>query len=189
MSKRICSIEGCERPARSRGWCHMHYERWRRNGAPESLRNYRDPELAFQARTQRVGGCLLWMGATVRGYGSLWTGERTELAHRYAWERVNGPIPEAKVVDHRYHCDPRCCEVSHLRLATQGENKSHRAGANPGRREPLPRNVSPHGRGYRVQVKRDSVGHYLGTYASIEDASSIAERARTELFGDFAGRS
>jgi hypothetical protein len=34
MSERICSVDGCPEPARARGWCHAHYERWRRNGTP-----------------------------------------------------------------------------------------------------------------------------------------------------------
>lgn len=28
----ICSVSSCDRPARSRGWCHQHYKRWRRTG-------------------------------------------------------------------------------------------------------------------------------------------------------------
>lgn len=31
---RICSIDDCEKPARRRGWCGMHHQRWLRNGAP-----------------------------------------------------------------------------------------------------------------------------------------------------------
>lgn len=27
-----CSISGCNRPARARGWCMAHYDRWRRHG-------------------------------------------------------------------------------------------------------------------------------------------------------------
>lgn len=31
-AQRICSIEGCEKRAKSRGWCSMHYRRWRLTG-------------------------------------------------------------------------------------------------------------------------------------------------------------
>lgn len=34
MSHKICSMEGCVRPARVRGWCSTHYERWRKHGDP-----------------------------------------------------------------------------------------------------------------------------------------------------------
>jgi hypothetical protein len=27
-----CSVAGCHRNAQERGWCHGHYQRWRRNG-------------------------------------------------------------------------------------------------------------------------------------------------------------
>lgn len=28
-----CSVEGCDKPTSIRGWCPMHYQRWRRNGS------------------------------------------------------------------------------------------------------------------------------------------------------------
>ncbi len=31
---RLCSIEDCNNPARSRGWCSTHWMRWRRHGDP-----------------------------------------------------------------------------------------------------------------------------------------------------------
>lgn len=34
MPKPTCSVDGCEKPAKTRGWCSAHYERWRRNGVP-----------------------------------------------------------------------------------------------------------------------------------------------------------
>lgn len=34
MSDRTCSIEGCERPHSSRGWCRAHYSRFQRYGDP-----------------------------------------------------------------------------------------------------------------------------------------------------------
>lgn len=29
---RICSIEACDNPSRTRGWCAIHYNRWRKTG-------------------------------------------------------------------------------------------------------------------------------------------------------------
>jgi hypothetical protein len=34
VAERICSIEGCGKPARKRGWCPAHYFRWQKHGDP-----------------------------------------------------------------------------------------------------------------------------------------------------------
>lgn len=34
MSKGICSVEDCDRPSVTRGWCQRHYLRWTRHGDP-----------------------------------------------------------------------------------------------------------------------------------------------------------
>lgn len=34
MTQRICSVEGCDLPHDARGWCRVHYGRWRRHGDP-----------------------------------------------------------------------------------------------------------------------------------------------------------
>lgn len=31
---RTCAINGCPNPVKARGWCGMHYIRWRRHGDP-----------------------------------------------------------------------------------------------------------------------------------------------------------
>lgn len=50
-TKRICSIQGCEKPARRRGWCDLHYARWLRNG---------DPNVAsLPNRPRRPGACSI----------------------------------------------------------------------------------------------------------------------------------
>jgi hypothetical protein len=37
MANGTCSAEGCEKPVATRGWCGMHYARWKRNGTLERL--------------------------------------------------------------------------------------------------------------------------------------------------------
>jgi len=31
----VCSVDGCSRSSRKRGWCEKHYDRWRFHGDPE----------------------------------------------------------------------------------------------------------------------------------------------------------
>jgi hypothetical protein len=35
VADRTCSIDGCDREWRARGWCMQHYNRWRRTGDPD----------------------------------------------------------------------------------------------------------------------------------------------------------
>jgi HNH endonuclease len=60
MSERTCSIEGCERPARSRGWCNLHYLRWAKNGDPLITRQ---PRRGGARPVCTVNGCdrPLWV--------------------------------------------------------------------------------------------------------------------------------
>ena len=34
---RSCSLRDCDNPQHARGWCLMHYHRWRRHGDPRTL--------------------------------------------------------------------------------------------------------------------------------------------------------
>lgn len=66
--------------------------------------------------------CIPWSGALFRdGYGRKYLKGRYLLAHRWAWEQANGPIPDGLVVRHK--CDnPSCVNPDHLELGSQGDN-------------------------------------------------------------------
>ena len=74
---------------------------------------------------QLPSGCIEWQAWRLpHGYGMLRLGAATAgriLAHRYAYERANGEIPEGMVVMHT--CDnPSCVNAAHLRVGTHRDN-------------------------------------------------------------------
>jgi hypothetical protein len=83
------------------------------------------PPVSFDDRLALSGaGCLEWTGTTVRGgYGQVRVGRKMVYAHRVAFERSKGEIPEGMFVCHS--CDnPPCCNPDHLFLGTHQENMS-----------------------------------------------------------------
>lgn len=189
MSKAICKVLNCPSDASRRGWCNKHYLRWYRHGSPEKVHQekFSSPEELFRNRTSKEGDCLVWIGATYgdsRGMMRV-RGERM-LAYRYAWEVANGPIPTGMTIDHTCF-NPSCVKLSHLRLATVSENNQHLNGPRKNNLSTGVRNVYKDGDKYRVEVRKNGVRYNFGSHSSIEEASEVAEKARQELFGEFAG--
>ena len=186
---KTCNIDGCGKPSRARGWCNMHWKRWQKHGDPLGAA-YRGPEATFLAMTEPIvgdPGCLIWTGVLDGGgYGRLHVNGRMVLAHRWAWQREHGPIPDGLHVDHTCWT-PACVNVDHLRLATPQENQQNRSGAQKGRKYGLPRGVYRSRRRYRAVVRSGGVRHHLGIFDTPEEASAAAQTQRAILFGEFAG--
>jgi HNH endonuclease len=70
--------------------------------------------------------CVHFQGSRNRkGYGRKRFNGTTGLAHRWAWEQANGPIPPGMQVLHR--CDnPPCINIDHLYLGTHIDNMADR---------------------------------------------------------------
>ena len=188
MNQRICSIEGCTNALIARGWCRRHYYTWKRNGDPLHFKRHAAPANALAARTISQGDCLIWTGAKcLKGYGRMRVNGKLQPAHRVAYELEYGPIPEGKVIDHICQ-NPACCNTAHLRVATIGQNNSHLVGAQKNNIRSGVRNVY-YARGkYYVRLRKDGQAHYFGVYPTVAEASEVAERARKDLFGNFAGK-
>ncbi len=70
--------------------------------------------------------CWEWKATISHGYGNFSIYSKMKTAHRVAWEIVNGPIPEDKMILHS--CDnPLCVNPNHLRLGTNKDNMHDRA--------------------------------------------------------------
>lgn len=128
---RVCSMEGCGKPFRARKLCAKHYMRWRSHGDPNHTEHdyVTDPEESFKLRAVPAeSGCLEWAGSlSKQGYGRITVDGKLVAAHRYAYSRVHGEIPQGMQVDHRCH-NRKCCYLAHLRLVTPKQNRENASG-------------------------------------------------------------
>ena len=146
-----------------------------------------DPEKNFLSRVRHEGDCIVWTGSRIgNGYSQFRVHGKQVLVHRYAWERVNGPIPDGMFIDHICH-NRTCVKIDHLRLASSSENLSNRKGPHPTSKSGA-RNVSFHQGRWAVRVTKNRKPHYFGSYDTLDEAKEVAQRAREEMFGEFAGR-
>lgn len=178
-----CVYDGCAKKMLARGLCTKHYQRWMSKGTLESTGKYDDPEESFTARTRPgPNGCIEWTGNLHgNGYGRMSVYGRRVKAHRYAWERANGPIPEGLLVDHI--CWNRACvNIEHLRLATHAQNlenlKTGRSGSKSGRRGVYWSRRE--GKWYASVVVRGRA-HYGGYFDDLEMADAAARGLRATL--------
>ena len=185
MNKPTCSVDGCEKAIRVRGYCNAHYLRLNRYGDPLAggQSRIRDPETKFKERTRRQGDCLVWVaGRKSSGYGKMAVGGRHMPVHRYAWERANGPIPPGMEIDHRCH-NRLCCNIDHLRLVTHKENGENHQGplvtSSTGIRGVHWNNQRQK---YHAEVKHNQKKYHAGFFDSLDEAEAAVIAKRNELF-------
>lgn len=82
MAKGTCSITDCESPVRGRGWCVLHYQRWRKHG---------DPEVRAMAWSRNGPECAVEdceRGATRRGWCD---------PHYRRWKTLGDPLAGGEI--------------------------------------------------------------------------------------------
>ncbi len=97
--KRTCSIDDCPKPARARGWCVKHYQRWQTHGDPLMVKVRlpdREPKPKGPCAINECDG-----RAEIRGWCST---------HYHRWHRTGDPLAPDRRFSGRSVCTVIGCE-------------------------------------------------------------------------------
>lgn len=129
MTDKLCSATECLRSHYARGWCKVHYQRWRKHGDAMLDRPVHNTNEIRARRYDEVElnetDCVEAPGTGKRyRSGSVKIGPEKEysiLQHRAAYAYHFGPIPKNVIVRHK--CDnPPCVNPYHLEIGTYSDN-------------------------------------------------------------------
>lgn len=115
-----CSFEGCQETVKKQGLCSAHYRQKVRGIPLQPLQRLNSVEAKLATYSKTVGDCIIWTGVKQsRGYGRITISGERFLAHRIAYERKHGYVPEHLDVHHK--CGNKLCiNTDHLELLPHG---------------------------------------------------------------------
>lgn len=127
---KLCSIEGCNKPSRARGWCKMHYERNRQHGSPLTCATTIPPRGEIQSFFEQAiayagDECIPWPYSHNQfGYGQITLKGKRYVASRLMCKIAHGPAP-SPVHQSAHSCGKGhlgCINKRHLRWDTPKGN-------------------------------------------------------------------
>lgn len=130
---RQCTLRGCHKKHKSRGYCDTHYLRVKR-GWPEALLNaplgyvYVPLEVMLERFWSKVHkntstGCWDWLSSlSIGGYGRLaYKAMGVNYAHRFSWLIHGNKIPSGLQIDHLCR-NRKCVNPDHMEVVSSREN-------------------------------------------------------------------
>jgi hypothetical protein len=125
-----CSISGCSRNGRLRGYCVKHYKRWYKYGDPVAgSTEWGAPHLFLDSLVTEAQGdaCVFWPYArNPQAAAQIRIDRKCVLAARVVCSRVHGPPPT--LIHQAAHSCGRghlgCVNPNHLSWKTQRENEA-----------------------------------------------------------------
>lgn len=127
MQDSTCSIAGCHHSHHARGWCGLHYQRWKSHGDPHKIIFGKPLAFLHSIMDTQTDACIVWpYGQDGKGYGKIRYKKKLRNAHVVCLEiYLNQKQPKGLQAAHG--CGNPCCvNPLHLRFATRSENQMDR---------------------------------------------------------------